>query len=104
MPKLLTTLNNPVYITYTQFPVRRYAVRATVLDLRYRMKEVLQALEKGEKVSVFYHGKLKGTIIPAGPDSALRVEDHPFFGMAADEARSVSDQMDDLRRGRVDAF
>jgi antitoxin (DNA-binding transcriptional repressor) of toxin-antitoxin stability system len=100
----LTTSNDSAYITYTQFPTRRHAVKATVLDLRYRMKEVLKALEKGEKVSVFYHGKLKGTIIPAAANSALRVEDHPFFGMAADEARSVSDQMDELRRGRVDAF
>lgn len=77
-------------------------MKASVLDLRYRMKEVLKALDKGEKVTVFYHGKLKGTIIPTGTDSNLRVKDHPFFGMSADEARTVSDQMDEIRKARFD--
>jgi antitoxin (DNA-binding transcriptional repressor) of toxin-antitoxin stability system len=77
-------------------------MKATVLDLRYRMKEVLKALDKGEKVAVFYHGKLKGTIIPARPDGTLKVKDHPYFGMSADEPTSVSDQMDELRKPRVD--
>jgi antitoxin (DNA-binding transcriptional repressor) of toxin-antitoxin stability system len=82
---------------------RRHAVKASVVDLRYRMKEVLQALDKGERVAVFYHGKLKGTIIPIGADSSARVKDHPFFGMAADEPTMVSVQMDELRRPRIDA-
>jgi antitoxin (DNA-binding transcriptional repressor) of toxin-antitoxin stability system len=77
-------------------------MKATILDLRYRMKEVLKALDKGEKVAVFYHGKLKGTIVPAGADSALKVTDHPYFGMAADEPKPVSEQMDELRKSRVD--
>jgi hypothetical protein len=80
----------------------KYGVKATVLDLRYRMKLVLKALDRGEKVTVFCHGKFKGTIIPAGADSALRVKDHPFFGMAADEAKPVSSEMDELRKSRCD--
>jgi hypothetical protein len=86
------------------FFIGRHAVKATVLDLRYRMKEVLKALDKREKVAVFYHGKIKGTIIPAGADSAVRVKDHPFFGMAAADAQSVSDRMDELRKPRLDDF
>ena len=54
-------------------------MKATARDLRYRMKEVLKALDKGEKVTVFYHGRLKGTIIPASGVSTLRVKDHPFL-------------------------
>lgn len=77
-------------------------MKATVLDLRYRMKEVLKALDKGEKVSVFYHGKLKGTIIPVGAEQGLRVADHPFFGMARDEQKTVLEQVDELRRSRFD--
>ena len=79
-------------------------MKATARDLRYRMKEVLKALDKGEKVTVFYHGRLKGTIIPASGVSTLRVKDHPFFGISADESESVSDQMDELRKVRFDAI
>ena len=79
-------------------------MRATVLDLRYRMKDVLKALDKGERVTVYCHGRLKGTIIPASVPSTLRVKDHPFFGMAVDESQSVSEQMDEFRKGRLDAI
>ena len=75
-------------------------MKATVLDLRYRMKEVLKALNKRERVTIFYHGKVKGTIIPADADKAIKVEDHPFFNMAEEETRSVVQQMDELRRSR----
>ena len=77
-------------------------MKATVLDLRYRMKEVLRALNKRERVTIFYHGKVKGTIIPAGADKAIKVEDHPFFKMDGDETRSVDEQMDELRGSRFD--
>jgi hypothetical protein len=82
----------------------RHGVKATVLDLRYRMKEVLRTLDKGEKVTVYCHGRFKGTIVPAGAASAITVKDHPFFGMAADEAGSVAESMDQLRKCRLDDF
>ena len=79
-------------------------MKATVLDLRYRMKEVLKALNKRERVTIFYYGKVKGTIIPAGAEKAIKVEDHPFFKMAGEETRSVAEQMDELRGSRFDDF
>ena len=39
-------------------------MQASILDLRYRMKEILQALERNETVEILYHGKRKGIIIP----------------------------------------
>jgi antitoxin (DNA-binding transcriptional repressor) of toxin-antitoxin stability system len=75
-------------------------MKATVLDLRYRMKEVLKALDKREKVTISYHGKIKGTIVPGDVDKTIKVEDHPFFNMAEEEARSVVQQMDELRGSR----
>jgi antitoxin (DNA-binding transcriptional repressor) of toxin-antitoxin stability system len=75
-------------------------MKATVLDLRYRMKEVLKALDKREKVTISYHGRIKGTIMPADPDKAIKVEDHPFFNMVEEETRSVVQQMDELRGSR----
>jgi len=77
-------------------------MKATVLDLRYRMKEVLKALNKRERVTILYHGKVKGTIVPAGADKAIKVEDHPFFEMAGEETRSVAERMDELRGSRFD--
>jgi hypothetical protein len=75
-------------------------MKATVLDLRYKMNEVLRALDKREKVTLLYHGRVKGTIYPEGGKQAMKVEDHPFFGMQSEETGSVEALMDDLRGGR----
>ncbi len=32
-------------------------MKATVLDLRYKMNEVLKALDKRERVTILYHGR-----------------------------------------------
>jgi antitoxin (DNA-binding transcriptional repressor) of toxin-antitoxin stability system len=79
-------------------------MEASVVDLRYKMKDVLEALERREKVRILYHGKLKGTIIPASAARKLKVVDHPFFGMRATEEASVSEMMDNLRGGRHNAL
>lgn len=59
-------------------------MEASVIDLRYRMKEVLQALERREEIKVLYHGKVKGVIFPVGQSKhdikPHRVQDHPLFG------------------------
>ena len=75
-------------------------MKATVVDLRYKMREVLKALDRREKVTIYYHGKIKGMIIPAGLQKTMDVEDHPFFKMAAEEKKSVAQQMEELRGSR----
>jgi len=79
-------------------------MEASVVDLRYKMRDVLEALERREKVRILYHGKLKGTIVPVSGARKLKVVDHPFFGMRALEKASVSEMMDDLRGGRQNAL
>jgi antitoxin (DNA-binding transcriptional repressor) of toxin-antitoxin stability system len=79
-------------------------MNASIVDLRYRTKQVLQALERRESVSVLYHGKVKGTIIPAPSQSARKVADTPFFGMRKRDKRPVSDVMKALRGGRYRAL
>ncbi len=74
-------------------------MKATIVDLRYRMSEVLKALERSEEVSVLYHGKLKGVIKSAARSSSGKVTDHPFFNMKKTK-RSVDKEMARLRRGR----
>jgi len=32
-------------------------MRASVVNLRYKMKDVLEALEKNEKVTILYHSR-----------------------------------------------
>lgn len=79
-------------------------MKATVVDLRYRMKEVLKALDKKERVTVLYHGKVKGTIIPINRQTGKKVQAHPFFGMLTKDATTVQEEMRALRGGRNDAL
>lgn len=78
-------------------------MKATVVDLRYRMNDVLKALERNEKVTILYHGKVKGVLMPAGREPGGKISEHPFFGMsAADSGRSVLEELAELRKGRHD--
>ena len=77
-------------------------MKASIVDLRYKTKEILRALERNETVTVLYHGKVKGIIKPAGKSPHARVKEHPFFGMYRDDQESVQDQMERLRKPRHD--
>ncbi len=79
-------------------------MQASIVDLRYKMKDILRALERRETVTILYHGKVKGTIVPAERDAEPRVTAHPFFGMRADDARPVEKVVDELRGGRFCAL
>jgi antitoxin (DNA-binding transcriptional repressor) of toxin-antitoxin stability system len=79
-------------------------MQASIVDLRYKMKDILRALERRETVTILYHGKVKGTIVPAERDGEHRVIAHPFFGMRADDTRPVGGVVDELRRGRFRAL
>ena len=74
-------------------------MQATIVDLRYKMNQVLKALERNETVSVLYRGKLKGVLSPATTKSAAKVTEHSFFGCRKD-AQSVQKVMEQLRGGR----
>ncbi len=94
-------------------------MKATILDLRYRMNDVLKAIERNEKVSISYHGKQKGVIISGANYSARKVTEHPFFNMrktiretkvtkepflvnppVRKKGKSVEEEMSKLRGGR----
>ncbi|MBF0532412.1 MAG: type II toxin-antitoxin system Phd/YefM family antitoxin [Candidatus Omnitrophica bacterium] len=79
-------------------------MQTTVVDLRYRMRDILKALDRRERVQILYHGRIKGEIVPAGEPSGGLVEEHPFFGMYRDHSGSVDKTMKDLRKGRTHAF
>ncbi len=75
-------------------------MKASIVDLRYKTKEILRAIEAREPVSIYYHGKLKGTIIPAESAKKFDSKKHPLFGMRKGEKKSVRQVMKELRRPR----
>jgi hypothetical protein len=75
------------------------AMKATVVDLRYRMNDVLKALDRNEVVSVLFRGKIKGVIRPVNESTKAKVKDHPFFGMCPAED-GVDRVVDKIRGGR----
>lgn len=75
-------------------------MEATIVDLRYKMNDVLKALERNEKVNVKYRGKIKGTIVPNQNIEQKAVEEHSFFGMMKDDQETVEEVMQKLRGNR----
>jgi prevent-host-death family protein len=62
-------------------------MEASIVDLRYRMKDVLRAIDRGETVTVTYRGKEKARLVPsntAAGRTLVNPSDHPFIGMWKD--------------------
>ena len=76
-------------------------MKTSIVDLRYKMKNVLKALDRGEKVKVLYHGKVKGIIHPKRNKTKKEVREHAFFGMYKIHKMPVSEEMKDLRGSRA---
>jgi hypothetical protein len=74
-------------------------MQATVVDLRYRMHDVLKALDRNENVDILYRGKTKGVLTASAKCSKTKVSEHPFFNIRSSR-RSVEAEMDSLRGGR----
>ena len=77
-------------------------MKANIVDLRYKMKNVLKALNRKERVEILYRGKSKGIIIPVHESSQKSVKDHPFFGSSKKKAtpEAIEKEMDRLRGPR----
>ena len=78
-------------------------MKASVVDLRYKMNDVLKALDRNETVTVLYRGKVKGILIPSRQKKNMKISEHPFFGMSSqDTEKSVLDEVNTLRQDRYD--
>lgn len=77
-------------------------MKATILDLRHRMGDVLRALDRNETVKIFYRGRLKALLLPAHGDQEenMSVKEHPAFGMWLDQTdtKEVNAYMCRLRK------
>ena len=78
-------------------------MKATVRDLRYRTKDVLAAVDRGEVVTVLYRGREKARLmpLPAGSRGADLIPGKAF-GMwrGRRDLGDVSAYVRKLRRGR----
>ncbi len=77
-------------------------MKASIVDLRYKMTDILKALDRNESVTVLYHGKVKGVIKPARKKTSLKVKNHPFFGMCQEPEETVLEELGHLRKPRHD--
>jgi hypothetical protein len=75
-------------------------LKASVVDMRYKMNEVLSALDRNESVEILYHGKVKGIIKPVVMRGGQSVREHGFFGMYARTEETVEASMERLRGAR----
>lgn len=73
---------------------------ASILDLRYKMKNVLTALNRRERVRILYHGKVKGEIIPSKGNRKIKTDQHPLFNMLKGEKGKPEDIVSTMRRSR----
>ena len=81
-------------------------MKATARDLRFKTKEILAAIERGEEVILTYRGKEKARILPIHnkPPKTMDKED-PLFGIWRTNKRvtDVDAYLDELRGGRFSA-
>ena len=75
-------------------------MKATIVELRYKMKEILKALDRNENITIMYHGKPRGIISPIREGLQSSVEEHPFFGMDKNNDTPVEEIMNSLRGDR----
>jgi antitoxin (DNA-binding transcriptional repressor) of toxin-antitoxin stability system len=81
-------------------------MEASIVDLCYRMKSVLEAPDRGESVTVLHRGKPRDRLEPirskAETKPRMKAEDHPAFGMGKDrkDMEDVEAYLRNLRKPR----
>jgi len=73
------------------YGIRGFAMKASVVDLRYKMKNIFQALDRNEPVTITYHGREKAIITSLDSTERKSVINHPFFGMKAKSIEPIDE-------------
>ncbi len=81
-------------------------MKATILDMRRDPRKILDAISRGETVTLTNRGKQVARIEPIREDQRPSVTSHEAFGMWADrpEMKDSSAYVRELRKGRFDAL
>jgi len=82
-------------------------MKASAKDLRYKTKEIIAALERGEEVLLTYRGEEKAKIIPVSKKTAKRYdrrEEISLFGIwrGNEKVADVDAYVDKVRGARFD--
>jgi len=83
-------------------------MEASFVDLRKKSKEIINALNRKEKVTVLYRGKPAAVMNPintAAEASELSASQHAAFGIWTKDQgdnNDVTEQVSSLRRNRYD--
>jgi antitoxin (DNA-binding transcriptional repressor) of toxin-antitoxin stability system len=74
-------------------------MKASVMDLRYRTKEILRALDEGSEVVLTHRGTVKGRILPekSRRHKSRRLSDLEAVGMWADQTETVEEMVNRIR-------
>lgn len=77
-------------------------MKASVLDLRYRTKDILRALDQNEEIILTHRGNPKGKITPIRntEGKSPKFASHQAIGMWADHTESVPALIARLRKPR----
>ena len=82
-------------------------MKASIVDLRRRMGEVLRALDRNESVKILYRGRERAIMIPSGAAHGKPgpISEHPAFGIWKDrkDMEEVATHIRRLREGRFHA-
>ncbi len=76
-------------------------MKATAKDLRFRTKELIETVSRGEEVVITYRGKPCAKLIPFEKENENNTKDD-LFGMWKDHDQSsnVDEYVRSLRKGR----
>lgn len=78
-------------------------MKISTVDFKYKMKDILKALNRNESVKVYYRNNLCGILTPVPSKKKVpKVKAHPFFGMHKGSKVSVEEEMNKLRESRFE--
>ena len=76
-------------------------MKATAKDLRFRSKELLNAVKRGEEVIITYRGKPCSKLVPIKHEATKSPGKNELFGIWKDydETKNVEEYVSYLRKG-----
>ena len=77
-------------------------MHASAKDLRFRSKNLLEAVSRGEEVIITYRGKPCAKLTPLEESNKKMLKADPLFGIWKDhhETKNVAKYIRNLRKGR----
>ena len=77
-------------------------MKATAKDLRFHSKELLDAVSRGEKVTITFRGKPLAKLVPVDSKDKKEIQENSLFGIWKDNkmVRNVQKYVRDLREER----